>query len=163
STASISYRTDLISSITNDPVATRSIALLAIGGSGALLLAMVSVATAVRADLEESAAAHLALELDGMPTRRLRAVLLVRWLSVLAVGVPLGVAGGFVLAAAALGILVTGPGGTAVVPPLRVVAGTLSSVVVVGAAVLGGVIACALVTTTAFRQPFPRGPEVDLR
>jgi hypothetical protein len=161
-TATLSYRSEVAASINADPVATRSIQLLAIAGSIALLLAMVSVATAVRSDLEESATDHLALELDGWPTRQLRVVLLLRWLSVLAVGIPVGVAGGFGLAATAVRILVTGPGGTAVVPPLRLLLATPSTAVVVGAAVLGGLSACSLGSLTAFRERLPSSPELDL-
>ncbi len=162
-TATLVYRADLVRTIGSDPVATRSIALLTLAAAAALLLAMVSVATSVRADLAESAADHLALELDGMSARRLRQVLLARWLSVVGVGVLVGVAGGLVLAAVAVRILVDGPGGIPVVPPLRLLVATRQTAAVVGAAVLAGLLACGLATATAFREGLPQAPEMDLR
>ena len=162
-TATVTYRSDLARTITDDPVATRSILLLTIAGVIALLLAAVSCAAAVRANLDEAAAEHLALELDGLGPASLRRVLLIRAGLVLGLGVLVGVLGGLVLAAVAVRLVVTGPGGTAVIPPLRVVVAAGPTVVVVAAAALLGLAGCLLVAVSAFRSPLPRMPEVDLR
>ncbi len=129
----------------------------------ALLLAAVSCAAAVRANLDEAAAEHLALELDGLGPASLRRVLLIRAGLVLGLGVLVGVLGGLVLAAVAVRLVVTGPGGTAVIPPLRVVVAAGPTAVVVAAAALLGLAGCLLVAVSAFRSPLPRMPEVDLR
>lgn len=162
-TAAVSYRVDRYRAILADPVSTRFLLLVGAAGLTAFLLALLSLATAVRADLEQSAAEHFALELDGVPTSRLRRVLLGRWLTTLAVGVPVGVVGGAVLAVAAVRMLIAGPDGTPVVPPLRVWAGTSTTVAVIAAALVSGALVCALVARSAFRQPAPRPGEDDLR
>ena len=162
-TATLTYRSDLARTISGDPVATRSILLLSLAGVIALLLAAVSCAAAVRANLDESAAEHLALELDGLGPASLRRVLLIRAGLVLGLGVLVGVLGGLVLAAVAVRLVVTGPGGTAVIPPLRVVVAAGPTVAVIAAAALLGLAGCLLVAISAFRSPLPRMPEVDLR
>jgi hypothetical protein len=162
-TATVTYRSDLVRVITDDPVATRSILLLTMAGVIALLLAAVSCAAAVRANLDEAAAEHLALELDGLVPAALRRVLLIRAGLVLGLGVVVGVLGGLVLAAVAVRLVVTGPGGTAVIPPLRVVVAAAPTAGVVAAAALLGLAGCLLVAVSAFRSPLPRMPEVDLR
>ena len=86
---------------------------------------MVAAATAVRADLAQTAADAYALELDGLATPHLRLISVVRAAFILLTGVPLGVLGGLLLTTVAVRLLVTGPGGAAVEPPLRVVFGAL--------------------------------------
>ena len=162
-TATLTFRSDLARAISEDPVATRSILLLTIAGVIALLLAAVSCAAAVRADLDEAAADHLALELEGLGPASLRRVLLIRAGLVLGLGVLVGVLGGLVLAAVAVRLVVTGPGGTAVTPPLRVVVAAGPIAVVIATASLLGLVGCLLVAFSAFRSPLPRMPEVDLR
>lgn len=162
SAASLSYRSDVARSISADPVTIRTVTLVTLAGAVALMLAMVSLATMVRADRKESGADHFALELDGLSPLRLRAVLGARCLSILAVGVPIGTAGGLLLAALAVRLLVIGPGGAAVVPPLRLVLATPATVAVLAAALLAGLSAAGLAILTAFRDPLPRQPETDL-
>jgi hypothetical protein len=161
--ARLRYRPDLARSLAEDPVATRSITLLTIAGVIALSLAMVAAATAVRADLAQTAADAYALELDGLATPQLRLISVVRAALMLLAGVPLGVLGGLLLTTVAVRLLVTGPGGAAVEPPLRVVLGGLPTLLVVAAAALGGVLAAGAAAATALRRRLPHEPEVDLR
>lgn len=161
--ASITYRSDLARAVAEDPVATRSIWLLQIAGALAVLLAMVAAAVQVRAELEESAADHFALELDGLEPRRLRSVLLLRSASILAVGIPVGVIGGVVITEVAVRLVVTGPGGGAVEPPLRVVVAAGGTVLAVAAALVGCALTAGLAAAAAFRDPRLRQPELDLR
>jgi predicted lysophospholipase L1 biosynthesis ABC-type transport system permease subunit len=161
--ASLSYRVDIARALAEDPVATRSITLLTIAGGIALALAMVAVATAVRADLEQTAADQFALEVDGLTTGRLRLIALVRAGLILLAGVPVGVLGGLALTALAVRLLVTGPGGAVVIPALRVIFAPLPTLFVVAAAVAGGLLASAAAAATALRRPLPRQPVLDLR
>jgi hypothetical protein len=161
--ATLRYRADLARSLAEDPVATRSITLLTIAGVMALSLAMVATAAAVRADLAQTAADAYALELDGLTTPHLRLISVVRAAFILLAGVPLGVLGGLLLTTVAVRLLVTGPGGAAVEPPLRVVFGALPTLLVVAAATLGGVLAAGMAVATALRRKLPHEPEVDLR
>ena len=161
--ATLRYRADLARSLAEDPVATRSITLLTIAGVIALSLAMVAAAAAVRADLAQTAADAYALELDGLATPHLRMISVVRAALILLAGVPLGVIGGLLLTTVAVRLLVTGPGGAAVEPPLRVVFEALPTLLVVAAAALGGVLAAGVAAATALRRSLPHEPEVDLR
>ena len=124
---------------------------------------MVAAATAVRADLAQTAADAYALELDGLATPHLRLISVVRAAFILLAGVPLGVLGGLLLTAVAVRLARHGPGGAAVEPPLRVVFGALPTLLVVTAAALGGVLAAGAAAATALRRSLPHEPEVDLR
>ena len=161
--ATLRYRSDVARAIAEDPVAARSLTLLGAAGSIALMLAMVATAAAVRADAEETEADQYALELDGTPPDRLRALL--RWRTGLAVllGVPIGVLGGLVVTAVAVQIMVVGPGGGPVQPGLRVVLGSSTILTVIVAAVLGGLLATVAASATVYRQPLPEPAEVELR
>jgi predicted lysophospholipase L1 biosynthesis ABC-type transport system permease subunit len=161
--ASVSYRADIARALADDPVATRSVTLLTVAGAIALALAMVAVATAVRADLQQTAADQFALEVDGLTTARLRLVALLRAGLILVAGIPIGVLGGLALTALAVRLLVTGPGGARVEPALRVVFGLGPTLLVVAAAVAGGLFASAGATAASLRRSLPRQPEVDLR
>lgn len=162
-TATIDYRDDLARAIADDPVGTRSIWLLLMAGAVAVLLAMVAAVAQVRAELEESAADHFALELDGLPPSRLRRVLLLRSASIIGVGIPFGVLGGIAITEAAVRLIVTGPGGAAVNPPLRVILTAGGTVVPVLAALLGTALAGFLAAVTSFRDATLSQPELDLR
>lgn len=162
-TATVRYRDDLIETIARDPVATRSILLLTVSGAIALLLAAVACAAAARAHRDEAAAELLAVELDGLVPAALRRVVLVRSGLALALGIVVGVIGGLALAAATVPLVVTGPGGVPVSPPLRVVFALGPTVGVVAAAAALGLAGCALVALTGFRHRTPQLPEVDLR
>ena len=129
----------------------------------ALCLAMVAAAATVRADIDQTAADQYALELDGLATPRLRLFSVIRAALVVLPGVPLGVLGGLLLTAVAVQLLVAGPGGASVVPPLRVVFAGCPTLVVVVAAALGGLFAAVAAAATTLRQSRPHAPEVDLR
>ena len=162
SAATLSFRTDLAQAIIGDPVATRSILLLAAAGAVALGLAMVAAGTAVRADVEESQVDQLALELDGVTPADLRSRLLRRGLLVAVVGVPIGLIGGLLLTVLGVRLLLTGPGGEVVVPPLRPVLGGLPVLLVTVTAALGVVTASLVAAGTAFRDAWPPVSDLDL-
>ncbi|MTD16764.1 hypothetical protein GIS00_22775 [Nakamurella sp. YIM 132087] len=161
--ATVAYRSVVLGAIEQDPVAVRSLDLLVLSGVIALLLALIAAAAAVRADLDESAADHHALELDGLTGGRLRLVLLTRSTITLLLGIPLGVLGGVALTAVALHLLVTGAAGGPVVPPLRLVVPAPVVLVVVGSALVGCALTAGVAALTAFRGRLPRAPEMDLR
>jgi hypothetical protein len=162
-TATLSYRTELARALAADPVATRSVGLLGVAGGAALLLAMVAAASSVHADREESAASLYALELDGMSLAGLRTVLALRIGLAVLLAVPIGLLAGWALTAAALRLLVTGPAGTAVEPPLRVVLGFASTGGVVSVALASALTAVALASLATLRETLPAAPELDLR
>lgn len=158
----VTYRDDLAAAIAADPVSSRTTGFLTTVGIGTLLLTVVALLTAVRADLELSAADQLALELDGVPPAGLRSVLRMRG-ALLLVAVPVGLAGGLLVERVAVRLLTLGPGGVPVSPPLRVTLPSLAGVAgIAGALVLAG-LAVAALTATAYRQPRPVAPDADLR
>ncbi|WP_375431679.1 hypothetical protein [uncultured Friedmanniella sp.] len=158
----VAYRTDLAAAIAADPVSSRTTGFLTVVGVGTLLLTLVALLTAVRADQERVAADQLALELDGVRPARLRTVLRLR-ASLLLVAVPLGMAGGLVVEWVAVQLLTLGPGGVPVEPPLRVTLPSLAGVAGVVGALLLAVLAVLALTATAYRQPRPVAPDTDLR
>lgn len=163
SSTSVSYRADLAQTARTDPVATRFLVLLVASALVALLLALVGVAMAIRADGEQSAAEQFALELDGWPPRRIRRLLLLRWLAALAVALPIGVAGGLVLAAVSVRTLLPlGDGAAGVAPPPRLVVVTPGSVLVLAALLASAGLTCWLTTVASMRSSGSR-PELDLR
>ena len=162
SAATLSFRADLARAIIGDPVATRSILLLAVAGAVALGLAMVAAGTAVRADVEESQVDQLALELDGVTPADLRSRLLRRGMLVAVVGVPIGITGGLLLTVLGVRLLLTGPGGEVVVPPLRAVLGGVPVFLVAGAAAVGVLAASLVAAGTAFRDAWPPVSDLDL-
>jgi hypothetical protein len=149
--------------VATDPVAVRSAALLEVAGIVALLLGLLAVAVGLRSDVVETAADQYALELDGLPPARLRALVALRALLVLAVGVPLGILGGLLVVRVAVRLLVTGPGGAPVVPPLRVVTNPEFVLAVLALVVLSGGLAVAVAAASAYRSRLPDAPELDLR
>jgi hypothetical protein len=123
---------------------------------------MGAAATAVRADIEESRVDQLALEIDGVPPAGLRSRLLWRAMLIAIAGVPIGVVGGLLLSILGVRLLLTGPGGEVVVPPLRPVLGGLSVLLVMGTAVIGVLAASLVAAGTAFRDAWAPMTDVDL-
>jgi hypothetical protein len=162
SATTLTFRADLARAIIGEPVATRSILLLVVAGAVALGLAMVAAGTAVRADVEESRVDQLALELDGVTPASLRSRLLRRGMLVAAVGVPIGLIGGLLLTVLGIRLLLTGPAGEVVVPPLRPVLGGLPVVIVAGTAAVGVLAASLVAAWTAFRDTWPPVTDLEL-
>ena len=162
SATTLSFRADLARAIIGEPVATRSILLLVVAGAVALGLAMVAAGTAVRADVEESRVDQLALELDGVTPAGLRSRLLRRGMLVAVVGVPIGLAGGVLLTVLGVRLLLTGPGGEVVVPPLRPVLGGVPVLLVAVTAAVGVLAASLIAAWTAFREAWAPMSDLDL-
>lgn len=162
-TATVVYRDDLAAGLAADPVAARSLTLLAVAGLAAVLLAVAAVATAVRAEREESAADLYALELDGLPRARLRRALALRGVLAVVIGGLVGVVGGGVAAGVGIPLLVTGPGGTAVDPPLRTVLATPLTGLTIAVTLAGMLAAAALAARTGLAGARLTPPAEDLR
>jgi hypothetical protein len=161
--ATLLLRSAMVAGIADDPVAVRAALLLAVSALVALALAVTASATAVRSDRAQAAVDLFALEVQGLPPPRLRRLLVGRASLILLVGIPAGLVGGLAVTAVAVRLLVTGPNGGIAIPPLRVVATTLSTAGVIAAVVLGALLAAGLVALAAFRAVHPRQPDLDLR
>lgn len=163
SAATLQDRDALARTYADDPVTRGFVTLLGAAGLVALLLALVAVVGGVRGDREAAAADLFALEVDGVAPGALRRVLLARAALVLAVGLPLGVAGGAGLALATGRLLASGPDGRPLEPPLQVVLASAATALVVAAAALVTVAAATATATLALREARLAAPELDLR
>lgn len=150
SAATVTVAADLERQIATDPVSVRTVALVIIAGGVAMLLAMAAAAGSVRADRDEAAPDWFTLELDGLPPPKLRRLLVLRATTALAVGAAVGLAGGALLATVATRLLVTGPGGVPVEPPLRVVLTAPAPALGLAVGLLATLAAAALTARTAF-------------
>ena len=77
--------------------------------------------------------------------------------------VVVGVLGGWTLTAVAIRLLITGPGGGRVEPPLRLVLDPALLSGITGGALLATGLAAALVAGAAYRSALPVPPESELR
>lgn len=162
SAATITWAADVQRRVADDPVSVRTVGLVVLAGGVAMLLAVAAAAGLVRADRDEAAPDWFALELDGLPPPQLRRLLVLRAVSVLAVGAVVGLAGGALLAAVATRLLVTGPGGVPVEPPLRVVLGAPAPALALAVGLLAALAAAVLTARTAYAGRLT-APELDLR
>ncbi len=163
SAATVQDRDALARTFADDPVTRGFVALLAAAGLVAFLLGLVAVVGGVRGDRETSAADLFALEVDGVGPGPLRRVLLTRAALVLAVGLPVGLAGGVGLALGTGRLLSSGPDGRPLTPPLQVVLASVPTAAVVLAAVVGTGLAALVTAATSLREARPTAPELDLR
>ena len=163
SKATVYLRGQIKGLLAADPVATRSAVLLEMAGVIALLMAMTAMAMSVHVDQQDSAADHLAWEVDGLGPPAIRRVLFVRVCAVIGLGVPLGAFAGIALTGTAVALIGVGAGGTNVQPPLTISLGAGWTSIVIGVTVLACLAASAVAAATAFRERFPQLPELDLR
>lgn len=163
STATVYLRAQIEQLLADDPVAARSSTLLELAGIVALLMAMSAVAMSVRVDRQDSAADHLAWEVDGLGPASIRRVMFLRVCAVIGLGVPLGAIAGAALTGAAVTLIGVGPSGTAVQPPLTVTLGAGWTAAIVGGTLVACLIASALAAASVFRERYPQLPELDLR
>jgi hypothetical protein len=150
-------------SLRSDPVALTSSRLLLGTALVGLLVGGLCVVLMVLAERRESAGELFAREADGTRPGRLRVELLARAGAVLAVGVPVGVGAGIVLARATTTLVTVTAGGTTPEPPL-VDAASPALVAAALVALLGlGLLGAAGVAAASLRGPLPVPPGTDLR
>jgi hypothetical protein len=147
----------------SDPVALTSSRLLLGTALVGLLVGGLCVVLMVLAERRESAGELFAREADGTRPGRLRVELLARAGAVLAVGVPIGVIAGIVLARATTTLVTVTAGGTTPEPPL-VDVGSPALVATALVVLLGlGLLGAAGVAATSLRGPLPVPPGTDMR
>jgi hypothetical protein len=150
-------------SLRSDPVALTSSRLLLGTALVGLVVGGLCVVLMILAERRESAGELFAREADGTRPGRLRVELLARAGAVLAVGVPVGVVAGIVLAQTTTTLVTVTAGGTTPEPPLvdaaspALVAAAL--VILLGLGLLGS----AGVAAASLRGPLPVPPSTDLR
>jgi hypothetical protein len=159
----VDLRPDDEQSLRTDPVALTSSRLLLGTALVGLLVGGLCVVLMVLAERRESAGELFAREADGTRPGRLRVELLARAAAVLAVGVPVGVIAGLVLAQATTTLVTVTAAGTTPQPPLvdaaspALIAGGLFILLALGLLGAAGVAAASL------RGPLPIPPGTDLR
>jgi len=150
-------------SLRSDPVARTSSRLLVGTALVGLLVGGLCVVLMVLAERRESAGELFAREADGTRPGRLRVELLARAGAVLAVGVPIGVLAGIVLARATTTLVTVTAGGTSPEPPL-VGAAAPALVAVALVTLFGlGLLGAAVVAASSLRGPLPVPPGTDMR
>ncbi len=163
STAEVRFRVDIERRLAGDPVATRSGLLLDLAGIVALVMAMVAMTLSIGIDRQDSAADHLAWEVDGLAPPAIRRMLFLRVCAVIGLGVPIGAIAGLALTGSAVSLIGVGAGGATTFPPLSVSLGAGWTATMVGLTVLACLAATAVATGAVFREPHPVLPELDLR
>ena len=163
STATVAYRDDLARRLAADPITAAFVRLLGLAGTIALLLSLVAVAGGILSDRHTAAADLYALELDGVPARRLRWLLAGRGALVVVAALPAGLLGSIALSTAAVRLLSVGIDGRPPTPPLHLVLWSGGSVLVTAAAIGGSVLAVGVAAAAVLREPQPAAPEAELR
>jgi ABC-type antimicrobial peptide transport system permease subunit len=149
--------------LAGDPVSRGSSLLLALAAGMALLVAAVAVVLLVSGDRRDDAGELHAWESDGVRPATLRRMLLIRALSVVAVGIPIGLAAGLLLAHVGANVVAVDASGATPEPPLHVQVGPLWSSVLLAIGLGLAVGIAALVAGLALRERLPVPPDVELR
>jgi hypothetical protein len=146
-----------------DPIGRGARDLLMIVALLALAVAAVALVLLVVGERRDGAGELYAWEADGTRPATLRRMLAVRMLAVAAVGIPVGVVAGLLVARAGATLVAVDASGSSPTPPLAVTLATvwtpLALVIGIGAGVLCGMGVAAL----ALRERFPVAAEADLR
>ncbi len=146
-----------------DPVGRGSRVLLAIVGGLALAVAAASLVLLVMGEHRDGAGELYAWESDGVRPAVLRRMLFVRTLTVVGVGLPLGLLAGLVVARVGARLVAVDASGSTPRPPLQVTISSGWTVLVLAAGLGAGVLAVWAVAAGALRERVPARPEVDLR
>ncbi len=148
-------RVDRQAELAADPVARGASTMLALAALVALLVAAVALVLLVVSDRRDGAGELYAWEVDGVAPSALRRLLVARAASVVLVAVPLGLAGGLLLAGATARLVgLTATGAAAQPPPQLAVGGRwVAAVLLLG--VVGALIVAAVVAALALREPMP--------
>ena len=139
-----------------DPVARGASWMLSLAALVALLVAALALVLLVVSDRRDQAGELYSWEVDGVPPSSLRRLLVARATTVVLVAVPLGLAGGLLLAGATARLVgLTATGGSAQPPPqLAVGGGWVATVLVLGVA--GALAVAGAVAALALREPMPQ-------
>ncbi|MEP6598464.1 MAG: FtsX-like permease family protein [Actinomycetota bacterium] len=159
----VTMRDTLQRKLEADPVGRGSRLLLAVVGVLALLVAAASLVLLVFGERRDGAGEFFAWESDGLPPSMLRRLLLVRTLAVVAIGVPIGLLAGVVLARVGATVVAVDASGTTPNPPLQVTLGSTWTLLVLVAGLGAGIAAGWLVVSRSLRERLPVRPEADLR
>lgn len=159
----VASRADREAALRSDPVAVTASRLLLGAAAAGLAVGALCVVLLVGAERRESAGELFAREADGARPGRLRRALFGRAAAVVSVGVPVGVAGGLVLARATTALVTVTAAGTTPTPPLRLAAAPGVVAVELVVLVALGLAGAAAVAAGSLRGPLPVAPEVDLR
>lgn len=146
-----------------DPIGRGARDLLMIVALLALAVAAVALVLLVIGERRDGAGELYAWEADGTRPATLRRMLAVRMLAVAAVGIPVGVVAGLLVARAGATLVAVDASGSSPTPPLAVTLGSvwtpLALLIGIGAGVLAGLVVAGL----ALRERFPVAAEADLR
>jgi hypothetical protein len=149
--------------LASDPLSRGAVALLAGSAAVGLLVALLALVLLVVSERSDSSAELYAWESDGVAPSTLRVSLFLRAWSVVLVAVPAGLVTGLLLSRATTSLVTVTAVGTTPAPPLVLSAGPSWIALVLGAGLLLGLAATALLAWSALREPLPRRPVLVAR
>jgi hypothetical protein len=144
----------------SDPLASGAGKLLRDNAFLGLVIALLAIGLLVVAERRDESAELYAWECDGLPPSTLRRVLFARAASVIAVAVPGGLGLGLLLSTVTTKLVQVTAGGTTPQPPLALALGLSQLGLILGAAVVIGLLAAAVAAGSALREPLPQQPQV---
>jgi hypothetical protein len=160
---SVERRAALQSELDADPIGRGARNLLAIVALLALAVASVALIMLVIGERRDGAGELYAWEADGTRPATLRRMLAIRMLAVAAVGIPVGVVAGILVARAGTTLVAVDASGSTPTPPLAVTLGSVWTPLALAIGVGAGVVLSGLVAAGSLRERFPVAAEADLR
>ncbi len=158
----ITYRRRLVATLAGDPLGRAAVALVAVAGGLAVLLALIAIILGLLGDARDERAELYALETDGLPPRTIRRLLVVRSVMSVAIAAPVGTLAGLLVVRSTAQLIAVTAQATVPEPPLLVaIAWWQPLLAVAGSVVVASVVAvaCAL---PLLRGRLPRRPEGGL-
>jgi ABC-type antimicrobial peptide transport system permease subunit len=146
-----------------DPIGKGARTLLVVVALLALAVAALALVLLVVGERRDGAGELYVWEADGTRPATLRAVLAIRMVAVAAVGIPIGVVAGLVVARAGTRLVAIDAAGETPTPPLAVTLGSAWTPVALAVGIGAGLLLGALVAARSLRERFPVPAEADLR
>jgi hypothetical protein len=146
-----------------DPIGRGARTLLVLVSLLALAVAAVALVLLVVGERRDGAGELYAWEADGTRPRTLRRMLVVRMTAIAVIGVPVGVAGGLILARVGTDLVAVDASGSTPTPPLIVTLGSGWTPLALAAGIGAGILLGWLVAARSLRERFPVAAEADLR
>ena len=159
----ITSRDAVRSDLDTDPIGRGARTLLIVVALLALAVAAVALVLLVVGERRDGAGEMYAWEADGTTPHTLRRMLVVRMAAVAAVGIPVGVVAGLILARVGTDLIAVDASGTTPTPPLAVTLGSAWTPLALAAGVGAGLLLGWVVAARSLRERFPVPAEADLR
>jgi ABC-type antimicrobial peptide transport system permease subunit len=159
----VTRRDVLQAQLDDDPIGKGARTLLLVVALLALAVAALALVLLVVGERRDGAGELYVWEADGTRPTTLRAMLAIRMIAVAAVGIPVGVVAGLVVARVGATLVAIDAAGSTPIPPLAVTLGSAWTPAALAIGVGAGLLLGALVAARSLRERFPLPAEADLR